>query len=175
MTEPAPAILDVRPILADGGEPFGEIMATVAGLGPGQALRLIAPFKPVPLFVALQKKGFSHTERPLDGGDWEVLFRPGGDTSAPPAAANTEPSTPWPAPSRDLDNRGLMPPEPMVRILETLEAMAAGEVLEVFNDREPVLLYPELAKRGHAIRIEPRSAGGFRLLICHGGAAETVR
>lgn len=55
--------LDVRPILKSGGEPFQKIMETVALLAPGQGLRLLAPFKPVPLFGVLGSKGFSHEER----------------------------------------------------------------------------------------------------------------
>ncbi len=173
MTDLSPRTLDVRPILAAGGEPFGEIMSAVAQLESGQALRLIAPFKPVPLFAVMEKKGFSHTETALDGADWEVLFRPG----AGPTAAPTKPGEArgaWPVATRTLDNRGLLPPEPMVRILETLESMQRGEVLEALNERDPVFLYPELAKRGHAIRVEPRDGGGFRILIRHGGAAGAV-
>lgn len=75
------AELDVRPILKSGGEPFGEIMKAVEGLQPGQSLRLIATFKPVPLFAVMQGKGYGHEEKEIGGGDWEVLFRPtaGGD------------------------------------------------------------------------------------------------
>lgn len=47
-----------------------------------------------------------------------------------------------------LDNRGLQPPEPMVRILEALESLAAADRLVVQMDREPLLLYPELERRG---------------------------
>lgn len=78
--------LDVRPILVAGGEPFGEIMAAIDALEPGQGLRLIASFKPMPLFAALAKKGFSHEEREIGDGDWEVFFSPTGDTAASDAA-----------------------------------------------------------------------------------------
>ncbi len=177
MTRPDPAFLDVRPILAAGGEPFDDILRAVAALAPGQALRLVASFKPVPLFAALARKGFVHSERPLTGDDWEVLFTPAAtvpseEPATAPAAGDAQA---WPAPARALDNRGLSPPEPMVRILETLATMAAGEVLEALNDRDPIFLYPELAKRGHAHRTEPRivAEGGkaFQILILAGGAA----
>lgn len=169
MTNIAPRTLDVRPILAAGGEPFGEIMAAVDGLERGQGLRLIASFKPVPLFSVMAQKGFSHTEKPLAGSDWEVLFQPDAEPAS--TAPQDGASDSWPAPVRTLDNRGLRPPEPMVRILETLEAMRSGDVVEAINERDPVFLYPELAKRGHAIRVEPRNDGGFRIVIRHGGAA----
>lgn len=49
-----------------------------------------------------------------------------------------------------LDNRGLQPPEPMVRILEAIGGLAIDDRLVVLMDREPLLLYPELERRGFA-------------------------
>ncbi len=76
------AELDVRPILRSGGEPFQEIMGAVASLRAGQGLRLLATFKPTPLFSVMASKGFSHEAREIGGGDWEVLFQPQGAASA---------------------------------------------------------------------------------------------
>lgn len=76
MTTPELSTVDVRDILKAGGEPFSDIMQAVAALAPGQGLRLLATFKPVPLFGVLGQKGFSHTEREIGGGDWEVIFMP---------------------------------------------------------------------------------------------------
>lgn len=152
--------LDVRPILRSGGEPFQEIMGTVAALQPGEGLRLLATFKPVPLFSVLGAKGFSHEARELDGGDWEVLFRPTAEASSPqaseeaPAVASADDAE-WPEPVEHLDNRELDPPEPMVRILATTERMKEGEVLSALLCREPMFLFPQLEKRGHRWR------GGF--------------
>jgi uncharacterized protein (DUF2249 family) len=151
--------LDVRPILRAGGEPFEKIMETVSALGPTEGLRLLATFKPVPLFRVLGARGFEHEARELEGGDWEVLFRRAeavGQPAAEPApvvAADTGEA--WPEPARSMDNRDLDPPEPMVRILAETETMQAGEVLSALLCREPMFLFPELAKRGH------RWHGGF--------------
>jgi TusA-related sulfurtransferase len=148
--------VDVRPTLRAGGEPFGEIMAAVNTLPPGRGLRLLATFKPVPLFHVLGSKGFTHEEREIGGGDWEVLFSPAGssDVEAAPAAADRSADS-WPEPVREMDNRDLDPPEPMVRILAATEEMQPGEVLSALLCREPMFLLPELAKRGHGWR------GGF--------------
>jgi len=81
MNSPSPVTLDLRELLKSGGEPFSEIMQTVASLAPGQSLRLLAIFKPAPLFAVLANRGFSHTEREIGGGDWEVIFTP-ADASA---------------------------------------------------------------------------------------------
>ncbi|HYM01462.1 MAG TPA: DUF2249 domain-containing protein [Stellaceae bacterium] len=170
MSDQSYATLDVRPILRAGGEPFSAIMQSVARLRPGEGLRLLATFEPIPLFKVLGAKGFGHDAHRIEDGDWEVLFTPAAEPAVSPAASDA-PAAPtgadgWPAPSAKLDNRGLEPPEPMIRILQTLEHMASGEVLEVFNDREPVLLYPELKERGHPIKVE-RQGNFYRLLIRH--------
>ncbi|MES1149603.1 MAG: DUF2249 domain-containing protein [Bradyrhizobium guangdongense] len=126
----------MRPILRAGGEPFTVIMNAVKGLEPGQALRLLATFQPVPLYGVLGRKGFDHAAREIGGGDWEVLFTP-------------VPSPGWPEPSRHLDNRELDPPEPMVRTLAAVEELERGEVLSVLLCREPIFLFPKLGERGH--------------------------
>lgn len=143
--------LDLRPMLRAGGEPFDKIMETVAALGPGQGLRLFATFKPTPLLGVLESKGFVHEAKELEGGEWEVLFRPSkaavadGETGAVLSTDNSA----WPEPVQHLDNRDLDPPEPMVRILAATEAMKEGEVLSALLCREPTFLLAELAKRGH--------------------------
>jgi uncharacterized protein (DUF2249 family) len=76
MTSDNLSTLDVRDILKAGGEPFSEIMQAVAALAPGQGLRLLATFKPVPLFNVMAQRGFAHSEREIGGGDWEVVFTP---------------------------------------------------------------------------------------------------
>lgn len=78
MTENSLVTVDVRETLKAGGEPFSDIMKVVAALTPGQGLKLLAIFKPVPLFAVMAGKGFSHSEREIGGGDWEVIFTPVG-------------------------------------------------------------------------------------------------
>lgn len=143
--------VDVRSTLRNGGEPFAEIMAVVEALTPGEGLRLLATFKPVPLLQVLGSKGFTHEMHEIGGGDWEVLFSPAGKVSdeAPQAASATDV---WPEPVRMMDNRDLDPPEPMVRILAATEELKTGDVLSALLCREPMFLLPELAKRGHAWR-----------------------
>lgn len=126
MTIPEPLTLDVREELRRGGEPLPRIMETVRQLAPGQALRLLATFEPLPLYAVLGRKGFDHQAMRHNVEDWEVLFTPG--TAVPEQPKGKKPHTTkavstsgWPAPSAFLDNRGLEPPEPMVRILDSLD------------------------------------------------------
>lgn len=149
--------VDVRPVLRAGGEPFEIIMNALGALRPGEGLRLYATFKPVPLLHVLGAQGFTHEANELAGGEWEVLFSPSGapSTHAASVAAGAVDVSTWPDPVQHLDNRELDPPEPMVRILAATESMTSGEVLSALLCREPIFLFPELAKRGHSWR------GGF--------------
>jgi uncharacterized protein (DUF2249 family) len=167
--------LDVRPILRAGGEPFEEIMRAVAGLQPGQGLRLLANFKPVPLFSVLGARGFGHEAREFADGDWEVLFRPEAAAVEAPLVVPPADDADWPEPVRHLDNRDLDPPEPMVRILATTETLNKGEVLCALLCREPIFLLPQLAKRGHAWRggFEP-DGKTYRILIRIGAAGQAA-
>lgn len=63
-----------------------------------------------------------------------------------------------------IDNRGLQPPEPMVRILSALAGLGDDDELLAIMDREPMLLYPELERRGWAWEFV-RKEGGHELLI----------
>ena len=174
MTQAAPLTLDVRPELRAGGEPFPRIMQAVANLQPGQTLRLLTTFEPIPLYAVLGRKGLAHRAIHHGKEDWEVLFSADSDAAAAPrpprpaAGSHTGDGSGWPAPKQSLDNRGLQPPEPMVHILSALEQLAPGEVIEAWNDREPLLLYPELEARGAAIQVSEEAAG-VRLLIRRGG------
>ncbi len=174
MTTTAPFTLDVRPLLQSGGEPLPRILKAVSELEPGQALRLLATFEPIPLYAVLGRKGFAHAAIHHGKDDWEVLFTPDPQAAAEPRKQRPAPASHsgsgagWPEPTWTLDNRGLEPPEPMVRILSALEDLAPGEVLEAWNDREPLLLYPELEARGAAIEVEPGNSGAH-LLIRRGG------
>lgn len=64
-----------------------------------------------------------------------------------------------------LDNRGLQPPEPMVRILSALATLPEDTELVVQMDREPILLYPELERRGFAWEFAEAGSDGSLLTI----------
>lgn len=167
MTQTVPLTLDVRPELRAGGKPFPRIMQAVTSLAPGQPLRLLATFEPIPLYSVFGRKGFAHEAICHGDADWEILFTAGSQAAALPREQHPI-AAGWPEPKQSLDNRDLEPPEPMVRILFALEQLAPGEVIEAWNDREPLLLYPELEARGAAIQVS-RESTGVRLLIRRGG------
>jgi uncharacterized protein (DUF2249 family) len=157
--------LDIRPILRNGGEPFGAIMGAVGQLAKGQRLKLYVTFKPEPLFAVMAGRGFASDASPLEDGDWEVIFTPSAAPIDMVESTAEAPET-WPDPAHYLDCTELDPPEPMVRILARLETMAEGEVLFALLGREPEFLYPELKARGHAwVGDHDETGQAYRLMI----------
>lgn len=67
--------LDIRPLLAQGQEPFAQIMNAVESLeAPGDQLVLTAPFEPAPLYRVMERQGFDHETEPLPDGGFQVRF-----------------------------------------------------------------------------------------------------
>lgn len=64
-----------------------------------------------------------------------------------------------------VDLRGLRPPEPLVRVLKLLPTIATGGALIVHLERDPVMLYPELAEAGWQAEPLPAPEGEFRLRL----------
>lgn len=167
MTTPQPLTLDVRPHLARGEEPFAAIMAAAEALAPGQALRLLAPFLPVPLFSVMADRGFIAEERALSDGLWEVLFAPvPATTGAGLSPGSALGAAIWPDPVRSLDLAGAAPAEAGQRILAALELLEPGEVLFALLDREPAALFAQLTAGHHEWAGNHSSDGEcYRLMI----------
>lgn len=51
-------VLDVRPIIDEGGHPKDEVYARADELQLGECMELLAPFPPIPLLEGLNKRGF---------------------------------------------------------------------------------------------------------------------
>jgi uncharacterized protein (DUF2249 family) len=177
--ESARVRLDVREDIRKGREPFARIMAAVDALPADGVLVLRAPFEPVPLYRVLGRRGFAHWAECLGPDDWSVWFfrsEPGaampgrgGPETADPEPAGTA-STP-PGASVRLDVRGLEPPLPMVRVLEAIETLAPGGRLEVWHDRRPLFLYPQLEARGCRHATDEPEPGLVRIVIWPGAAS----
>jgi len=155
--------LDVREDIRRSQEPFAKIMAAVKALAPEQALVLRAPFKPVPLFAALGKRGFAHWAEQGAPDEWTVWFY--REPSAPVAVADARAAAPASDDRIVLDVRGLEPPEPLVQILERLDTLRPGQRLVVLHERRPMLLYPQLDERGFLHDTEELEPGLVRIVI----------
>lgn len=165
-------LLDVRPILAKGGDPFRLILRTVGELAPDQALHLLVGFEPAPLYAVLRSQGFAHHTRP-EGDLFHVWFFRDGPRRAHPEVASFEERTGLQAPVA-MDVRGLEPPQPMISILEKLVELGPGAQLLVTHHREPVLLYEKLALRGYAARTTRRGEGDYLVHIAPAWVFETA-
>lgn len=164
-----PIHLDVRPILASGGHPLTAIREAVDCLQPGQALRLIAPFRPDPLFRLMEEKGFEAHVAELAGGGCEVLFVP-RDEGGSEDPAIPSPLT-WSDPVELLDLTDATPAHVTPRILEALDGLAEGDVIFVLLRQEPTFLYSELTSRRHGwVGNYDASGETYRCLIRRGMA-----
>jgi hypothetical protein len=69
--------LDVRPLIAAGGNPFEPITAALGALGADESLLLLTPFLPSPLIERVRGEGFAaRPERRADGAWQTRFFRP---------------------------------------------------------------------------------------------------
>lgn len=148
--------VDVRDDIRRGVEPFGRIMAAVRGLDESRVLVLRAPFEPAPLYDVLARRGFAHWTVRHAPDDWSIWFyrEPATGTGATGAAASTV-----------LDVRGLEPPEPMVRVLARLDALAPGGEFTVLHERRPLFLYPQIEDRGCVHETDEPEPGLVRIRV----------
>lgn len=123
------ARLDVRPLLAQGTDPLGTVLTTVAALPPDGALELVAPFRPTPLLRLLGGRGYRVSARERADGAWDV-------EALGPAAPEV------------VDLRDLAAPEPLERVLLATAELAPGSAYLARVPRYPRLLLPRLAERG---------------------------
>jgi uncharacterized protein (DUF2249 family) len=129
---------------------------------------LINDHDPVPLYYQF------NAEFP-GAYEWEYLQRGPEEFHvritklAPVSAPRTlagPPARSEPAPGlREVDARGLQPPEPLLRILNALEALPAGAKLLAVTDREPCHLFGEAALRGFRHVTGARPDGSWATLL----------
>lgn len=154
--------VDVREDIREGREPFSRIMKAAAALRPDEQLLLVAPFEPLPLFCVMEKQGFACTAHAVPSGDWEVLFtRRAGNAPTAAATAAVVSDNRNVCEVVEVDVRGLEPPQPMVKILETLATLPVGTELRAHTDRRPLHLYPHLEERGFVALTEEQPNGTF--------------
>lgn len=142
--------LDVRPIIESGKDPFQNIMAVVKDLKDDEILLIINSFEPIPLYSVLGKKGFINwTEK--DNNVFRIYFYKDRKIIQDENSFGQKSSSKEIDYKNviELDVRELVPPEPMIKILETLSQVDENTVLLVHHHREPMMLYPKLEERGY--------------------------
>ncbi|MBU8906112.1 DUF2249 domain-containing protein [Desertibacillus haloalkaliphilus] len=152
--------LDVREDLKNKIEPFQKIMKAVKSLEKDDTFILHTTFKPKPLLSLLKTKGFTNEVEKIDNNYYVTTFKKKkkrfsffkkkeedaqkgqlSDSSHDPSISLGD--------HYYIDNRGLEPPQPMIRTLSKLEKMSDDETLKIRNDRVPVFLIEELEQLGY--------------------------
>ncbi|MCT2193916.1 DUF2249 domain-containing protein [Paenibacillus sp. MB22_1] len=173
--------LDVREQLRNKLEPFQLIMDTVKKLEKDDLFVLHAPFKPTPLLKLLKMKGLVGKAVMLDKEHWITTFvhkknkawleeeneSVPVEATAEIAPASTGGSGESAASPNiiTLDNRGLEPPQPMVRTLAALDRCKSGDEVHIHNDRVPVFLIEELNSLGCTYTVEEQPDGTAKVQI----------
>jgi TusA-related sulfurtransferase len=65
----------------------------------------------------------------------------------------------------ELDVRELVPPEPMMKILENINRVDEKTILLVHHHREPLMLYPKLEERGYEAVTNKISENYYKVVI----------
>jgi uncharacterized protein (DUF2249 family) len=167
-------LVDVREDIRRGAEPFARIMTAVKALAADEVLVLRAPFEPIPLYDVLGKRGFGHWTECRGAEDWWIVFYRGAAVETSSGTSKAERAEPAAGASRTIDVRGLEPPQPMVRVLESLDVLPAGGELVVLHERRPMLLYPQLDERGFVHETDEPAPGVVRIRIRHADGAARV-
>lgn len=139
--------LDVRGILAEGRDPFAEIIAFVSDLPPTAPFIIQASFNPKPLRRLLAARGFASFGEQSGPDHWRILFHFDGVSDDEAGEESAEPKT-W---NEDkllhVDLRGMEPPGPLVFILGLIDRPGMGKEVVVHLSQDPLYLYPELNER----------------------------
>ncbi len=142
--------LDVRPTIDSGKDPFLKIMQTIKSLKDDDVLHLINSFEPMPLYSVLGNKGYEHWTESIDGVFNVYFFKDNSKSIKTEQAKNNNEIVDTDLKKViEIDVRELAPPEPMIKVLESLSEVDEETVLVVHHHREPMMLYPKLEERGY--------------------------
>lgn len=163
--------LDVRPMMERGEEPFKAIMGASRDVPIGSVLRLTVGFEPLPLYDAMSRKGFTHWARRHADDAWEVQFHHAESSpvaKSDPAPAPVVADVDWGTAATaevTIDVSELVPPEPMVKILQALETLSDDSRLLVHHVRRPIHLYTRLDEMGYAHETRELAPGNVEVMI----------
>lgn len=137
-------VLDIRPILQRGQEPFSEIMRAASLLGAGEQMVLVAPFEPLPLLGVLGQQGYAcerHFDRETD--TWSIRIRKSGEG----------------AKGREINARAMAGGDVVRRILEECSTLGREESLSVLTNEFPSSWIDGLPSHGFEGETEHSDSG----------------
>ncbi len=164
-------LLDVRTDIARSRDPFNKIMDSVRSLEVSESLLLINAFEPAPLIRILEKQKFGISLKKISGDEFHCYILRTEDTQminvADPANvkdAFDEVLTKYADNLLKINVRDLPMPQPMIKILETLEQMDPVKALFVYHKKVPVFLIEELKTRNYQY-VYKHTDEGLELII----------
>ena len=150
-------ILDVRPVIQSGADPFSQIMAAVKALPNDRILEVINVFEPIPLIDVLKKKGFESWTQVVSKEEYHTFFKKTEEgNNKEIELLEEEPlhfddfetkMADYGSNLVEIDVRHLEMPEPMVTILNALTTLPENHLLFVHHKKVPQFLLPELKSR----------------------------
>lgn len=168
-------MLDVRPDLLSGQDPFKRIMAAISSLPEGTVLCVINTFEPLPLINLLNKKGFDHyTKKDQAEVVYTYFKKTGNGSTKNPEEPNTsfiekdgfeEMTRLFKNKIQTIDVRDMEMPMPMISILSALEKLPDDFALFVQHKKVPQFLLAELRELNFYCLIHNVEEGNVQLLI----------
>ena len=165
---------DARPLLASDKDPLKEILEQVKKLSTEKVLIIQNTFEPIPLITLLKKKNFEAFVLKENDDYYETWFYKSNTPAVKPAAGDEPNLTAfnwekllevYAGKMVTIDVRNLPMPQPMIKILETLNTLDSSKALYVYHKKVPVYLLQELADREYGYSIKEYDNGGVDLLI----------
>lgn len=149
-------VLDVRPTIASGNDPFSEIMQAVKTLKEEEILQIINVFVPIPLINILKDQGFKSWTNTINEKEYHTFFTKVDLTKINEVENKKETLgnfddklKSYEKKVKEIEVRHLEMPEPMVTILEELENLPDDYILLVNHKKVPQFLLPELKARNY--------------------------
>lgn len=166
-------LLDVRPTINSGADPFKEIMGAIKGMKEDETLQLINIFEPLPIIQILQEKGYKTRTDKISDSEYHTFFTKETKDSHEEIVANMpisegsfeEKLVSFGGNLKEIDVRLLEMPEPMVTILKEIETLPDDFVLLVNHKKVPQFLLPELKSRNYEWMYKEVEPGLTQLLI----------
>lgn len=170
-------VLDVRPYLEKEQDPLKLILTHVNKLQQGERIKIFNTFEPVPLIDLLVDQGFLYHTDHIDGNLVVTWFEKHEavrsrvevpalhESSAEESLFNQILHSFAPEMIRYIDVRQLEMPQPMLLIMDNIKDFSGAELLFVYHKKVPVLLLPELERRGLSSLFNHQENGTVEMLI----------
>lgn len=166
-------LLDVRPTINAGADPFKEIMGAIKNMKDCETLQLINIFEPTPIIQILQEKGYKSWTKKISDDEYHIFFTKNSKKTHQEIVADMpisegsfeEKLVSFGGNIKEIDVRLLEMPEPMVNILKAIETLPDDYVLFVNHKNIPQFLLPELKTRNYDWMHKDIEPGLTQLLI----------